>query len=308
MAFHPGFDPSEAEQMIAICTYLSAYPDVPEITPPPPPVPQDPIPGPPPADWVMDAPHEEPIDHNAYQIGHNAKTNQYVVAFRGTVKKLGSILEDLDTLTVKARGFAIHPDAAIRQGSKLSFESMLEHLKRDLGAKVAALGAGEKMDLFVTGHSQGAAMTILFGAWFANGSWDLAPRIDIKSYFFASAKLGNDYFANDYDLQHANRGFAFRVNNSLDVIPQTPLTVQKRSDLNPRSRAFFRRVKLPGFLRKIMEVKMPCTHNYVAVGSAIVLEGISEPDACPTDPFFQHYAGRYWHLIRERRYLPPSER
>ena len=50
MAFKPGFDAAEAEQLIAICTYLSAYPDVPRITPPPPPVPKDPIPGSLPAD------------------------------------------------------------------------------------------------------------------------------------------------------------------------------------------------------------------------------------------------------------------
>ena len=141
-----------------------------------------------------------------------------------------------------------------------------------------------------------------------NDGWDLAPRIRIKSYFFASAKLGNDYFAADYDLQHSSLGMAFRINNSLDAIPQNPLTVQKRSDLNPRARAFFRLVKLPDFLRKVMKVKMPCTHNYVAVGSPITLEGISDPDAFPRDTFFQHYAGRYWHLIRERRYLPPSAR
>lgn len=302
MSFVPGFDLTEAEELVAICTYLNFYPVVPTITPPPPPIPQSPVPGPLPTAWQLDEPEVEPIDHNAFQLGTRSSDGRRLVAFRGTIDKLGSILEDFDMVTIKADGFARDPRARIHQGFHVGLKSMLHGLKKGIGAWVDALGEGEILELYVTGHSQGAAVAALFGAWLKFGGWEPASRIDVKSYLFAQPRPGNTYFGYDYNLAYTNRGMSVDVVNSLDIVPQVPLTVQMPSDLNPRYKDLFNVVKLPKFLVKLFETKLPFTLDYRRVGSPMMLDGMPHPELFPDDYFFQHHAGRYWQLLLDGRF------
>ena len=302
MPFTPGFDVDEVKELVAICTYLNFFPKVPDVTPPPPPIPQEPVPGPLPCAWTLEEPVVEPLDHNAFQLGTRASDGRRLVAFRGTIDKLGSILEDFDMVTIEADGFASDPRARIHQGFHYGLKSMLSDLKKGIEPWVDALDDGETLELYVTGHSQGAAVAALFGAWLHFGGWEPAQRITIKSYLFAQPRPGNTYFGYDYDQVYTNRGMTVDVVNSLDIVPQVPLTFQLPADLNPRWEDLFNAVKIPEFLQKVFEIELPFTLDYRRVGSPILLAGIAHPELFPKDYFFQHHAGRYWQLILDGRF------
>ncbi len=81
------------------------------------------------------------------------------------------------------------------------------------------------VDIFVTGHSLGGAMATVVGLWLAEtaSKWVLRPhKVNVKTYTFASPTVGNQDFADHYNGQTANpqvQWQAFRVYNEQDAIP-----------------------------------------------------------------------------------------
>src|SRR5215468_7253129 len=53
-----------------------------------------------------------------------------------------------------------------------------------------------------------------------------------KTYVYAQPKPGNDHYACDFESRFCNSGFAFRVTNSLDWVPQVPFTLEFLGDIN----------------------------------------------------------------------------
>src|SRR5215467_15190640 len=53
-----------------------------------------------------------------------------------------------------------------------------------------------------------------------------------KTYVYAQPKPGNDHYADDFESRFCNSGFAFRVTNSLDWVPQVPFTLEFLCDIN----------------------------------------------------------------------------
>lgn len=299
MALEPGFDLAEAETLIAFSTYFYTYPekDV-KPTPPEPPYQKIPIPGPRPAGWTCGEPHIHEGNFNAFRICTHDESGRLAVVFRGTVDEKGSTREDLDIKAVSAEGFSSDPKARIEHGLREGFLSIADALKAQLKAK---LGDAEgPVDCYITGHSQGASMSILCGAWLVHSVPELAKRLRIKTYLFASPKTGNDYFVYDYDFHQTNSGMCFRITNTLDFIPQGPLTIQLPGDEAERRLD----LPIPKILKFLLEIRLPHTRNFVASGAPIILRGIPAPDAFPDDAFFQHHAGRYWVLLLQKRHLP----
>ncbi len=92
---------------------------------------------------------------------------------------------------------------------------------------------GMDAEIYITGHSQGAALATLFRSYVEYQPLDLkGSPVSYKTYVFAQPKPGNSYYANDFDLIASNYGMAIRVTNSKDWVPQAPLAIQQINDLN----------------------------------------------------------------------------
>lgn len=87
-------------------------------------------------------------------------------------------------------------------------------------------------DFIITGHSQGGAIGMLLYSYLYYQRGITIPNdVRIKVYASASPKIGNQKFAYDFDFI-TREGWAFRIVNALDWVPELPFTVQTISDLN----------------------------------------------------------------------------
>jgi len=235
MAITPGFDSTEAETFIAMCSNLEGAP--------PPPLQPPPIPD----HWTLcyDSQSIGPFD-NRWQLWHDASgTGNYAVVIRGTVNQTGSIIEDLLAVMVPATGsitldgitlgyqFAADPLAALHIGFALgTLITLFDPTAGILAHLVTQVPTGS--GVFVVGHSQGAAMATLCRSFLNYTSLlsDFGLHYSYKSYAFAQPKPGNDHYGDDYEAIAGNAATAFTVNNDQDWVPQVPFTFELYRDIN----------------------------------------------------------------------------
>jgi hypothetical protein len=251
MPLAPGFQLAEALDLLAMCANVED-----EATPPIPPAP----PG-----WtlVYDSPVIGTFDEK-WQLWRSA-AGPWAIALRGTVMRAGSIFEDLISILVGAAGvitvgphpipyrFAADPAAGVHLGFALGTLLLLKDPEHGILAQLAAHGVA-RTDVYITGHSQGAAMATLLRSYLADAP-DAPPGCAYKTYVFAQPKPGNGHYALDFDARFANRGLAFRVTNSLDWVPQVPFTLEFLDDIdrpNPLSVLTFPSL-LMSLLTKLLE-------------------------------------------------------
>jgi hypothetical protein len=93
--------------------------------------------------------------------------------------------------------------------------------------------------LFITGHSQGAAIATLIHSFLYYAKNDATDRyrlslgskkVQLKSYFFAQPKPGNLQYAMDVAHIAGQETSAFAINNDLDPVPRVPLSIQTPTD------------------------------------------------------------------------------
>jgi len=227
MPFAAGFDLAEALDLLALCSIVEDSTEIPQ-----------------PLGWtkIFDSPIIPPFTEK-WQLWQNA-SGAYAIAVRGTVYDPGSILEDLLAFLALATGsvtvgpyridykFAASPQASVTVGFTLGALLLLKDPVNGILAQLASkVPAGSQ--IYITGHSQGAAVGTLLRSYLeyaADGPRD--RNYSFKTYVFAQPKPGNDHYAYDFENQFSNRGFAFRVNNSLDWVPQVPFTIEIPSDVN----------------------------------------------------------------------------
>src|SRR5262245_61019949 len=229
MTLAPGFLRAEALDLLAMCANVEG-----EVAPPIPPTP---------AGWTLlfDSPIIGAFDEK-WQLWRS-DAGAYAVALRGTVMKVGSVLEDLISVLVWAQGnitvghqviefqFATEPDAGVHLGFALGTLVLLKDETNGILAQPAQHGVTAGTDVYVTGHSPGAAMGTLLRSYFQYAP-DAPPGLSYKTYVFAQPKPGNDHYATDFERQFGNAGLAFRVTNSLDWVPQAPFTLEMIRDIN----------------------------------------------------------------------------
>jgi hypothetical protein len=203
---------------------------------------------------------------NSAIVAYNASRNCYAIAFAGTLNP-GAAMQDEAALLVPAEAVylpyltsnesyvtKLPVPAELPSGGitfdpppqpppqnpliHLGYRSAVESLAVDpliplnLRSILAHLVENE-IDLYVTGHSLGAAVAQLFSAWIRAGGVPL-KKINVKCYSFATPKCCNTPMAANYALALGNNGFSYRVENSLDTAPQLPPTKEEISDLiNP---------------------------------------------------------------------------
>ena len=229
MPFTPGFNPAEASVLIAISAALEGDNPTPPI----------------PANWQLDfdSPELGPFE-NKYQIWKNtAVPGQYALVIRGTIPETGSVVEDLLSVMIPASGtlplgpvqlsytLAAEPNAGIHLGFTLGLAFLLFDGLNGIVAQLYAR-TGQIQELFVSGHSQGAAVATLCRSFFQYSPIAKPLGLTYKTYVFAQPKPGNDYYAYDFETFAGNGTLAFQVTNNLDWVPQVPLTLEWLDDLN----------------------------------------------------------------------------
>ena len=248
-----GFDLAEAKALIEFCTALDYGGDVPPsyatVAKP-----QNA------AGWEEVYPVRETLPNNAvptaigpyanaWKLYHKVGSDIYVVAIRGTIDVKGSIVADLiatstpayvqiqarqDPYRKVAFRLAETPQAETHLGWTYATAELM--LDKDYGILRVLhdphyVPPGSR--LLITGHSQGAAIATLVHAFL---HYAIADRSDpfglrgsgftLKSYVFAQPKPGNWQFAMDFARIAGSRGTAFVINNNLDWVPQTPLSME----------------------------------------------------------------------------------
>ncbi|PSL28473.1 lipase family protein [Dyadobacter jiangsuensis] len=165
-----------------------------------------------------------------------------VINLRGTTLNAVGWLENFYAAMVPARGelqiskdytFKYHladtPKAAVHIGWLVG----AAYLARDIVPRIDSLYKTGVTDFLIMGHSQGGALSYLMTAhlYSLQKQGTLPKDIRFKTYASAAPKVGNTYFA--YEYEHlVDGGWGYNVVNSADWVPEVPFSVQILSDFN----------------------------------------------------------------------------
>jgi hypothetical protein len=159
--------------------------------------------------------------------GTTAKTISWIGNFyAGMVPATGSIqLRKGHMLNYR---LAEHPGAAVHAGWLTGLAAMLPIIT----GKINEYYLKGVKQFILMGHSQGAGIVFLLDSYLhydVNG--EIPDDIIFKTYNSGAPKPGNLYYS--YDYSYINRGgWAFRVVNTSDWVPETPIAVQDMDDFN----------------------------------------------------------------------------
>ncbi|MFC4263882.1 lipase family protein [Ferruginibacter yonginensis] len=167
--------------------------------------------------------------------------NVALISIRGTTASAGSWIENFYSAMIPATG-NLQINDSTNFNYKLAKDSLAYvHAGWTIGlAHLAPIAVNKINELYRTkgiknfilfGHSQGGALSFLMRSYLQYCN-QLPKDIFIKTYCSAAPKPGNLNYA--YDFDHINlNGWAFRVVNPLDWVPESPFTVQKVTDMYP---------------------------------------------------------------------------
>jgi hypothetical protein len=165
-----------------------------------------------------------------------------VISLRGTTQAPVSWLENFYSAMVPAKGelhlsdslsfkydLASNPRAAIHVGYLIG----VGFLSTDILPKIDSLYKTGIKNFFITGHSQGGALTFLMTSYLSSlqTQQKLPSDIRFKTYSTAAPKVGNLYYAYDYAAL-TQFGWAYNVVNSADWVPEGLFTIQTPDDFN----------------------------------------------------------------------------
>lgn len=171
------------------------------------------------------------------------KTNSNigVISIRGTAPTKLSWLENFYAAMIPATGKIIISDST-EFNYKLAKDSKayvhagwvfgLSFMAEDINKLMHKEYENGVSNFIIVGHSQGGVLAIMLRSYLEYVSNSLGNKIIIKTYASAPPKPGNLYYAYDFE-EITQGGWAFRVVNTADWVPEMPLSVQRISDLNP---------------------------------------------------------------------------
>jgi hypothetical protein len=193
----------------------------------------------------------EPADvlgpwQNAWKLWRSkTEAKTYAVVIRGTMSEETSIIEDVIATSVAQptrmqawqSGYldftlAKLPGSETHLGFTYGLAALLFARDKGILAELALhVPPGSK--IYITGHSQGAAIAALLHAFLHYAINDPTDRYhlanqsySLKSYFFAQPKPGNWQFGMDFASVASSHGTSFTVNNTSDWVTQVPLAVE----------------------------------------------------------------------------------
>jgi Lipase (class 3) len=165
-----------------------------------------------------------------------------VISLRGTTQQAASWLENFYAAMVPAKGELHLSDSLIFRYELASNPKAAVHVGWLLGAgflsynilpKIDSLYKSGIKEFIITGHSQGGALSFLITSWLYSLQKQkrLAGDIRFKTYSFAGPKVGNLYYAYDYEAM-TQYGWAYNVVNSADWVPEVMYSIQTPDDFN----------------------------------------------------------------------------
>lgn len=189
-----------------------------------------------------------------------------VITLRGTTADKGSILQDFYCAMVPAKGvvktaeersfnyvLASDERATVHAGFLIGFAYLGEYLE----PKIKQLYANGYRNFIIGGHSQGGALCYYFSAWLMQmKKQSIYPDMLVKTYASAAPKMGNMYFAYDYDNANLSQ-WSFSIVNTADPVPEMPFTTQQvdidMNEPNPIFNLMKRFDELPLFKRIVVK-------------------------------------------------------
>lgn len=204
-----------------------------------------------------------------------------ILNLRGTVANSESWLANFFSAMISAKGnlqindttnfdytVAENSNAYVHVGWMIG----LAHLAPYFNHCIDSLIAKGVNNFIITGHSQGGALSFLTTSYLYYKYKQKFPLVRFKTYASAAPKPGNLFYAYDFDFITAN-GFGFRVINTEDWVPESPLTVQTIQDMNEanpikdakkilKSQPFFVRLYLSSIYNKMDNAAVKTMKQY----------------------------------------------
>jgi len=180
--------------------------------------------------------------HNKWDLWLSKDKSIMVVNLRGTTSDMDSWLENFYSAMIPATGklvinkkdinykLAADPKATVHVGWTIGMCCMAPEIMDKIN-EYYKLGTKQ---VIIAGHSQGGALSFLLTSYLHYKQVDgLLPKdLVMKTYCSAAPKPGNLYYAYDFD-NITRGGWAFKVVNTADWVPETPVSVQTVNDFNP---------------------------------------------------------------------------
>jgi hypothetical protein len=178
---------------------------------------------------------------NQWDLWLNHDSSLAVISIRGTIMKPASWMENFYAAMVPATGsmkindsttfsyrLAENPKADVHTGWLFGLASLAPTIIQQI-KKYDRMGVKQ---FIIFGHSQGGALAFLLRSYLYYLPDSILPKdILFKTYCSAAPKPGNLYYA--YDFDYITRGgWAFRIVNVRDWVPETPVSVQTLEDFN----------------------------------------------------------------------------
>ena len=223
----PGFDINEAKESLIISSFH--YPDslrqtlnMPKLK-----------------NWEMV--YSSPVVglDNKWNLWYNKATNSCEINIRGTVEERLSWMENFYSGMIASSG-EIKLDSVNTFKYKMANDTLAYvHVGWTIGVGFLSKTVLEKIDeyhkkgvkkFYISGHSQGGALALLMTS-FLHYNQDLPKDIVFKTYASGAPKPGNLYFSYDFS-SYTQEGWAYRIVNSRDWVPESPFSVQTISDIN----------------------------------------------------------------------------
>lgn len=163
-----------------------------------------------------------------------------IIHIRGTIAKTESWLANFYAAMIPAKGTLQLTDSTqfnyklakdtVKAYVHVGWTTALGYMAPDIVAHIRELYAAGTRDFIVMGHSQGGAIAFLTRSYLEYCD-ELPKDIRYKTFCSAAPKPGNLFYA--YDFDHITRnGWGFRIVNSEDWVPETPLSLQTVKDFN----------------------------------------------------------------------------
>jgi hypothetical protein len=168
---------------------------------------------------------------NRYEIFE--KGDIAVIAFRGTIGKRLSVLENANSAMIPAQGvikiagedfsycFAKDTAAYVHSGYALG----MAYLSKDLIYHINVLNNKGINNIIITGHSQGGAIANLLRAYLENlSNYEISKNNRFKTYAFAAPMVGNKAFAAEYNARFCANNSSFNIIIPSDPMPNLPVS------------------------------------------------------------------------------------
>lgn len=166
-----------------------------------------------------------------------------IISIRGTLPTTKSWLENFYAAMLPSSGEFKNTDSTVFKYKLAENTKAYVHAGWLFGLSFMAEDINKLMhdeynkgvrDFIIVGHSQGGVMSMLLRSYLNYVDDAFGTDVNIKVYASAAPKPGNLFYAYDFETI-TQGGWAYRVVNSADWVPQMPLTVQKFDDLNSLS-------------------------------------------------------------------------